>query len=191
MSSPTPEFGAHAPYPPERPERAWWWLPAAERARRKKQRHQWELYRRSARKAKSARKDEPARKRDRWDDGCVDCCGDAFCDIASPCMIAIIPVMLASGVRFALTGGRGRRAADPAAPAPAGFAAGVLYGAVRYYRTEVSPRRPACCPYTPSCSTYAVQALHRHGALRGARLTAGRLLRCRPGRGGADPVPQR
>ncbi|MFE4976547.1 membrane protein insertion efficiency factor YidD [Kitasatospora sp. NPDC056651] len=55
--------------------------------------------------------------------------------------------------------------------------------------TEVSPRRPACCPYTPSCSTYAVRALHRHGALRGARLTVGRLLRCRPGAGGADPVP--
>ncbi|OKI02960.1 hypothetical protein AMK13_30115 [Streptomyces sp. CB02056] len=67
----------------------------------------------------------------------------------------------------------------------------MLYGAVRYYRAEVSPRRPACCPYTPSCSTYAVRALHRHGALRGARLTAGRLLRCRPGAGGADPVPPR
>lgn len=104
--------------------------------------------------------------------------------------------MMAAGLRFALGGGRGRRgaAADPSAPAPAGFAAGVLYGAVRYYRSEISPRRPACCPYTPSCSTYAVQALHRHGAVRGARLTAGRLLRCRPGtarRGGADPVPGR
>ncbi|MFD0278226.1 membrane protein insertion efficiency factor YidD [Kitasatospora sp. NPDC127111] len=105
--------------------------------------------------------------------------------------------MTVAGVRFALGGGRraGRGAADPAAPAPGGFAAGVLYGAVRYYRTEISPKRPACCPYTPSCSTYAVQALHRHGAVRGARLTAGRLLRCRPGaarRGnGVDPVPER
>lgn len=71
----------------------------------------------------------------------------------------------------------------------------MLYGAVRYYRTDISPKRPACCLYTPTCSTYAVQALHRHGAVRGARLTVGRLLRCRPGvarRGnGADPVPER
>ncbi|MCX4783862.1 MULTISPECIES: membrane protein insertion efficiency factor YidD [unclassified Streptomyces] len=82
---------------------------------------------------------------------------------------------------------------DPAAPRPAGRAAGVLYGAVRRYRTTVSPVRPACCPYTPSCSTYAVKALHRHGALRGGRLALARLLRCRPGaarrRGFHDPVP--
>ncbi|MFF3691051.1 membrane protein insertion efficiency factor YidD [Streptomyces sp. NPDC002187] len=69
-----------------------------------------------------------------------------------------------------------------------------MYGAVRHYRVAVSPRRPACCPYTPSCSTFAVKALHRHGALRGALLTLGRLLRCRPGaarrRGFHDPVPR-
>ncbi|MFC7216975.1 membrane protein insertion efficiency factor YidD [Streptomyces polyrhachis] len=49
------------------------------------------------------------------------------------------------------------------------------------------------CSGTPSCSTYAVRALHRHGALRGGRLIPGRLLRCRPGaarrRGFRDPVP--
>ncbi|KQV04779.1 hypothetical protein ASE03_11450 [Kitasatospora sp. Root187] len=72
------------------------------------------------------------------------------------------------------------------------MAAAALYGAVHHYRTRISPTRRACCPYTPTCSTYAVQALHRHGAVRGARLTAGRLLRCRPGtRGGQDPVPGR
>ncbi|MDY0814895.1 membrane protein insertion efficiency factor YidD [Kitasatospora purpeofusca] len=106
---------------------------------------------------------------------------------------------LAAGLRFALGAGRGggaaSRTADRAAPAPQGLVAGVLYGAVRHYRTEISPQRPACCLYTPSCSTYAVQALHRHGAVRGARLTAGRLLRCRPAaarrRNGVDPVPER
>ncbi|MFE5585151.1 membrane protein insertion efficiency factor YidD [Kitasatospora sp. NPDC056531] len=175
-----------APVPPPRPERAWWWLPESERLRRKKQRKEWEAYQAYQRRN---RKDEDGGKRKR-DDDCLDCCGDGCCDIADPCLIALIPVMMASGVRFALTGARGRRTADPSAPAPRGFAAGVMYGAVRYYRTEVSPRRPACCPYTPSCSTYAVQALHRHGALRGARLTVGRLLRCRPGRGGADQVPR-
>ncbi|MFB7618635.1 membrane protein insertion efficiency factor YidD [Kitasatospora sp. NPDC056181] len=184
---------AHPPHhqplsypPPRRPERAWWWLPEKERQRRKAQRREWLAYKRQNGKTK---------KKDReWSDACdaCDCCGD----VADPCLILLVPVMTAAGVRFALTGGRGRRRgqADPAAPAPGGFAAGVLYGAVRYYRTEVSPRRPACCPYTPTCSTYAVQALHRHGAVRGARLTVGRLLRCRPGvarRGnGVDPVPE-
>ncbi|MCM2389923.1 membrane protein insertion efficiency factor YidD [Streptomyces albipurpureus] len=84
-------------------------------------------------------------------------------------------------------------AVDPAAPRPDGRIAAVLYGAVRHYRTRVSPARPACCPYTPSCSTYAIKALHRHGAIRGTRLIVARLLRCRPGaarrRGQSDPVP--
>ncbi|MEU2132720.1 membrane protein insertion efficiency factor YidD [Streptomyces sp. NPDC018352] len=83
---------------------------------------------------------------------------------------------------------------DPAAPCPSGRAAGALYEAVRRHRTNASPLLPACCPYTPSCSTYAVKALHQHGALRGGRLVLGRLLRCRPGaaqrRGGRDPVPR-
>ncbi|MGW4895412.1 membrane protein insertion efficiency factor YidD [Kitasatospora sp. NPDC004240] len=174
-------------YPPPRPERAWWWLPEQERRRRKEQRRAWLEYKRRTKK-----------KKDDKDPGdCLDACD--CCDLGDPCLIAMIPVMMAAGVRFALgaaLGGRRRRpaGADPAAPAPRGVAAGVLYGAVRYYRTEVSPGRPACCPYTPSCSTYAVQALHRHGAVRGARLTVGRLLRCRPGvarRGGTDPVPDR
>ncbi|WP_316525821.1 membrane protein insertion efficiency factor YidD [Kitasatospora brasiliensis] len=181
MSDPTPDLGANVP--PIRPERAWWWLPASERLRRRKQRQVWEGY----------RKDEHAKSRRRKhlrNDG-AECCADGCCEFADPCLIALIPVMMASGLRFALAGVRGRRTADPSAPVPSGFAAGVLYGAVRHYRTEVSPRRPACCPYTPSCSTYAVRALHRHGALRGARLTVGRLLRCRPGAGGADPVPPR
>lgn len=185
MSDPTPDLGAH--FPPARPERAWLWLPASERLRRKKQRRIWEEYRKRYRTEEHAK----AQRRKHLRREGADCCFDGCCEIADPCLIALIPVMMVSGVRFALTGARGRRAADPSAPAPRGFAAGVLYGAVRYYRTEVSPRRPACCPYTPSCSTYAVQALHRHGALRGARLTAGRLLRCRPGAGGTDPVPPR
>ncbi|MFV2119216.1 membrane protein insertion efficiency factor YidD [Streptomyces sp. Act-28] len=56
----------------------------------------------------------------------------------------------------------------------------MLYEAVRRYRATVSPMLPACCPYTPSCSTYAVKALQRHGAIRGVRLVLGRHRRCRP-----------
>jgi len=65
-----------------------------------------------------------------------------------------------------------------------------LVAAVRVYQREVSPRRPPCCRFEPTCSTYAVQALERHGAGRGSWLTLRRLVRCRPGAaGGPDPVP--
>ncbi|MGY1709543.1 membrane protein insertion efficiency factor YidD [Geodermatophilus sp. SYSU D00758] len=65
-----------------------------------------------------------------------------------------------------------------------------LVAAVRVYQREVSPRRPPSCRFEPTCSTYAVTALERHGAARGGRLTLRRLARCRPGGGrGADPVP--
>jgi putative membrane protein insertion efficiency factor len=65
-----------------------------------------------------------------------------------------------------------------------------LVAAVRVYQREVSPRRPPCCRFEPTCSAYAVQALERHGAGRGGWLTLRRLVRCRPGAaGGPDPVP--
>jgi putative membrane protein insertion efficiency factor len=46
------------------------------------------------------------------------------------------------------------------------------------------------CPFHPHCSQYAIDALRRHGAIRGGRLALLRILRCRPGAvGGYDPVP--
>jgi uncharacterized protein len=67
-----------------------------------------------------------------------------------------------------------------------------MIAAVHVYRREISPRRPPCCSFTPTCSVYAVEALQEHGAGRGAWLTVRRLVRCRPGAaGGADPVPTR
>jgi uncharacterized protein len=64
-------------------------------------------------------------------------------------------------------------------------------GLVRLYQERVSSRRNRpCCRMTPSCSAYALEALHEHGTDRGLRLTAARLLRCRPGGPtGQDPVP--
>ncbi len=48
------------------------------------------------------------------------------------------------------------------------------------------------CRYVPSCSEYAMEAVERHGVLRGSLMAAGRLLRCHPFvRGGYDPVPER
>ncbi len=72
-------------------------------------------------------------------------------------------------VRAHGTGERGTRLAER------------LVAAVHVYQREISPMRPPCCRFTPSCSHYAVEALERHGAARGTWLTVRRLLRCRPG----------
>ncbi len=50
--------------------------------------------------------------------------------------------------------------------------------------------RPPVCRYVPSCSAYALEALHTHGTWRGVWLSARRLTRCHPwGSAGLDPVP--
>lgn len=61
---------------------------------------------------------------------------------------------------------------------------------VRGYQVAISPLLPPACRYTPTCSQYAIEALRRHGALKGGWLTLRRLGRCHPFRaGGHDPVP--
>lgn len=66
----------------------------------------------------------------------------------------------------------------------------VLILVVRGYRTAISPFTPASCRYTPTCSAYAVEALERHGTMRGSWLAVRRILRCHPwGGAGYDPVP--
>lgn len=66
----------------------------------------------------------------------------------------------------------------------------LLVGAVRLYQTFISPLTPPSCRYYPSCSSYAVVALQRHGLLRGSWLAARRLARCHPWTpGGIDDVP--
>lgn len=66
----------------------------------------------------------------------------------------------------------------------------VMGGAIKGYRRYISPCFPPCCIYTPTCSEYALEAVERYGAARGAWLAARRLLRCHPlHEGGYDPVP--
>ena len=68
------------------------------------------------------------------------------------------------------------------------FARGLLL-CVRLYQAARAGR-PSPCRYVPSCSTYAAEALERHGPLRGTWLTVRRLGRCHPWGGfGIDPVP--
>lgn len=61
---------------------------------------------------------------------------------------------------------------------------------IRFYRRCISPLTPPSCRFTPTCSEYALQAIMKHGPLKGLWLAARRLLRCHPwGGSGYDPVP--
>lgn len=63
---------------------------------------------------------------------------------------------------------------------------------IRLYQKFLSPFLGAQCRYTPTCSQYAVEALQKHGALRGGWLAFKRILSCNPWGGhGHDPVPDK
>ncbi len=63
---------------------------------------------------------------------------------------------------------------------------------IRAYQKYISPLKKPCCRYYPTCSEYALEAVRKHGALKGLILAAWRLLRCNPySRGGVDYVPEK
>jgi putative membrane protein insertion efficiency factor len=65
-----------------------------------------------------------------------------------------------------------------------------LVALLRGYKFAISPLLGLNCRFAPSCSEYAVEALERHGVLRGLLLAAKRVSRCHPWHpGGYDPVP--
>ncbi|PKF72760.1 membrane protein insertion efficiency factor YidD [Pseudomonas fluvialis] len=66
----------------------------------------------------------------------------------------------------------------------------LLLGLVRLYQYLISPLLGPRCRFHPSCSHYAIEAIERHGTLRGGWLAMRRLGRCHPWHpGGYDPVP--
>jgi uncharacterized protein len=65
----------------------------------------------------------------------------------------------------------------------------VLLQCIRAYQRLLSPLFPPACRYLPTCSEYALEAVERHGAVRGGMKALWRVLRCHPlARGGYDPV---
>jgi uncharacterized protein len=66
----------------------------------------------------------------------------------------------------------------------------LLTALVRLWQIGPSRVLPPSCRYAPSCSAYAIEALERHGVLKGSSLALRRILRCHPwGASGYDPVP--
>lgn len=69
--------------------------------------------------------------------------------------------------------------------------ASVLILLIRVYQKVLSPFIGNQCRFYPTCSRYAVEAIEKHGALRGSVLAGKRLARCHPlNEGGPDPVPE-
>ena len=66
----------------------------------------------------------------------------------------------------------------------------ILLLPIYFYKVCISPFTPPSCRFQPTCSQYAIEALRKHGPLRGSWLTLKRILRCHPwGGSGYDPVP--
>lgn len=65
-----------------------------------------------------------------------------------------------------------------------------LLGVIRFYQRYISILTPPSCRFQPTCSSYGIEAITVHGALRGTWLTTARICRCHPfSAGGFDPVP--
>ncbi len=71
----------------------------------------------------------------------------------------------------------------------------LMLALIRFYRKNISPARPPCCRFVPTCSAYALEAIEIHGAWKGGLLALRRLLRCNPFHRQKsieyDPVPKR
>ena len=65
----------------------------------------------------------------------------------------------------------------------------VVIGALRFYKRYLSPLLPSACRFYPTCSEYMLQAVEKHGVMRGVWMGTKRLAKCHPFHaGGVDPV---
>ena len=55
-----------------------------------------------------------------------------------------------------------------------------MLAVIRFYRRHISPAKPPCCRYIPTCSQYAIEAIEKYGALKGGWLAFKRICRCHP-----------
>lgn len=63
---------------------------------------------------------------------------------------------------------------------------------IRFYQKYLSPMKRTRCPYYPTCSQYGLEAIEKHGAIKGSILASWRILRCNPfSHGGIDLVPDK
>ena len=68
----------------------------------------------------------------------------------------------------------------------------ILLNIIRFYQKFISPLKPPTCRFYPTCSSYSLEAIQVHGALKGGWLSIKRIFKCHPMHpGGFDPVPPR
>lgn len=68
----------------------------------------------------------------------------------------------------------------------------LLIGLIKFYRSAISPFTPSTCRFYPSCSEYGLEAIRKHGAIKGGYLTIKRISKCHPFHpGGVDYVPEK
>ncbi len=66
----------------------------------------------------------------------------------------------------------------------------ILIGFIKIYQKVISPLTPPSCRFYPTCSHYGIEAVEKHGALKGSWLAIRRISKCHPfHEGGFDPVP--
>ena len=67
----------------------------------------------------------------------------------------------------------------------------ILVFLIMVYKKVISPVLPNSCKFTPSCSSYMLEAINTHGLIRGFLMGTKRILKCNPkNKGGLDPVPE-